>query len=535
MSFAIPKTLKSLNSLITESVIPVELNDTDVDRMLTSIIELVVKQGRRSPSKTDVKGYDDYLDALLTNPALQGFSDEEGRRILDGWLRASVLHFERAGLRRSESKMGYLQPLTIATYRSGLPKLASRHRRADQLAYRSMLRHAESAGAENPRAHVAKIFKDTFGAGVELGHMPHSEPKYDEVAKVDITTLLSLRFVESFEGNKNAKEIPLTTVTPVPWATKPIGGDLVDFLTHFGPAMPVGESFLHLSALLSLRLFQLPLITGRAVRDLLDGEVEPPSANPSELYCDFVGRRGSESDELSRACVRRDLQVMATFFADRLLLRSVGQAVELLPALRPVAEEGWEHLVALAGLARGPEVEMALGLQIQAIAAELDEDDREYLEELRAARLPNSEQLAALLVEGLRKRGLENQIKWFWSTGGINKPYGVLAGTLKARTTWRYAPTDECLTAVLCMSFLDGRGGVRREMPVQELLRVLRGRFGLLIDVPPDEFDSADARSGAAENLMAFTRRLQLLGCYEGLSDDFDAQVVKLPREVRAS
>lgn len=532
MSFAIPKALKSLNSLITESVIPVELNDTDVDRMVTSIMELVVKQGRRSSSKTDVKAYDSYLDALQANPAMRGFVGEDGRRILDGWLRASVLHFERAGLRRSESKMGFLQPLTIASYRSGLPKLTSRHRRADQLAYRSMLRHAESVGAPNPRAHVAKIFKDTFGAGVDLKQFPHTEPEYDGATEVDITTLLSLRFLESFEGNKNTKKLPLSTTTPVPWASDAVGGDLVEFLTRFGPAMPVGESFLHVSALLSLRLFQLPLITGRAVRKLFEGEVAPPLANPSELYCDFVGRRGSESDELSRACVRRDLQLMATFFADRLLLRSIGQAVELLPSLRPVSSDGWEHLVELAGLAGTPEVDMALGMQIQAIAAELDEEEREYLEELREARLSNSEQLATLLVEGLRKRGLENQIKWFWSTGGINKPYGVLSGTLKARTTWRYAPTDECLTAVLCMCFLDG-SGVRREMRVQELLRVLRRRFGLLIDVPPDEFDSADARSGAAENLTAFTRRLQLLGCYEGLSDDFDAQVVKLPREVR--
>ena len=533
MSFAIPKTLKTLNSLITESVLPVELNDTDVDRMVTSIMELVVKQGRRSSSKTDLKAHDRYLDSLQVNESMHGFEGEDGRRILDGWLRASVLHFERAGLRRSESKMGFLQPLTIASYRSGLPKLTSRHRRADQLAYRSMLRHAESTGAGNPRAHVAKIFKETFGAGVELGQFPHTEPAYDGVTQVDITTLLSLRFLESFETNKNVKELVLSTTTPVPWASDPLGADLVDFLTHFGPAMPVGESFLHLSALLSLRLFQLPLVSGRAVRGLLEGDVEPPDGNPSDLYCDFVGRRGSESDELSRACVRRDLQLMATFFADRLLLRSVGQAVELLPQLRPAAADGWEYLVELGRLTSTPEVEMALGMQIQAISAELGEDDREYLRELREARLSNSEQLATLLVEGLRKRGLENQIKWFWSTGGINKPYGVLAGTLKARTTWRYAPTDECLTALLCMSFLDGPSRVRREMPVQELLRVLRRRFGLLIDVPPAEFDSADARSGAAENLTAFTRRLQLLGCYEGLSDDFDAQVVKLPREVR--
>ena len=55
-------------------------------------------------------------------------------------------------------------------------------------------------------------------------------------------------------------------------------------------------------------------------------------------------------------------------------------------------------------------------------------------------------------------------------------------------------------------------------------------RFGILIDRPPADFDSADARAGAAENLSAFTQRLKLLGCFEGLSDDFSAQFVTRPR-----
>lgn len=534
MTFAIPKALKSLNSLITETVIPVELNDTDVDRMMTHIMEIVVKQGRRAPSKTDVKAYDDYLDRLQANPALSGFEGDAGRRVLDGWLRASVLHFERAGLRRSERKMGFLEPLTIASYRSGLPKMTSRNRRADQLAYRSMLRCVAQRGGTNPKAHVNDLFQQTFGTGVDLGQFPHSTPAYDGTTDVDITTLLSLRFLEAFEPNKNPRELQVEAPVPVPWAEDSLGTDLVDFLTRFGPVMPVGEAFVHLSALLSLRLFQLPLVTGRAVRALFEGNAEPPQGNPAELYCDFVGRRGSESDELSRACVRRDLQIMATLFADRLLLRSIGQAVELAPELRPPADDGWTQLIGLAEVVDRPQVQMALGLQIQAIAAELEGDDRAFLDEVRQSGLSNSEQLTALLVEGLRKRGLENQIKWFWSTGGINKSYGVLAGTLKARTTWRYAPTDECLTALLCMAFLEPNGSVRRELPVRDVLLRLRRRFGLLISEPPEEFDSADARSGAAENLAAFTRRLQLLGCFEGLSDDFDAQVVRLPREVRA-
>ncbi len=55
MTFTIPKTLKDLNSLQTDAVLPVELNDLDVDRMLTRILEMAVKRGRTAGSKTDTK------------------------------------------------------------------------------------------------------------------------------------------------------------------------------------------------------------------------------------------------------------------------------------------------------------------------------------------------------------------------------------------------------------------------------------------------------------------------------------------------
>ena len=90
--------------------------------------------------------------------------------------------------------------------------------------------------------------------------------------------------------------------------------------------MPVGEAYAHLSALISLRLFQLPLITARRVRALLSGEEPPTETNPCEMYVDFVRRKGGGSDELTAQCVVRDLEIMRNFFRDRLLIRSLGDA-----------------------------------------------------------------------------------------------------------------------------------------------------------------------------------------------------------------
>ena len=253
------------------------------------------------------------------------------------------------------------------------------------------------------------------------------------------------------------------------------------------------------------------------------------------MYCDFVRQRGTASDELSRMCVMRDLEVMRTFFGDRLLLRSMGDAVPMLPAPPDVSGTAEDQLRILAELQADDAMQMSLSMQIQSIYLAMEEgsEGRDFIEDLRKATgLRPSDQLNAVLVEGLRKRGLENQVKWFHSTGGITKSYGVLVGTLKARSTWRYSLPDEALTTLLCMCFAESDGQRSQDrLPIRTVLERLERRFGILIDRPPVGLDSADARAGAAENLNAFTRQLKLLGCFQGLSDDFTAQFVTKPRE----
>lgn len=530
MSFSLTKPF---NSLATPTVIPVELNDTDIDRMITRILEMAVKRGRVASSSTDTRAYHGFLTELQSSDKLVGFDGERGRDILDGWVRASILKEERSGLRRSELQMGYIRPLTIAAYRSGLPKTASRNRRADALTYQAVLRVLESAGSANSTAEAEGLFVSTFGQGVDLGVSPWHQPRYDGTTPIDIDTLLALRFIEGFNGSQNLTRERQSVPLPVPQAAEPIGHDLVAFLRAYGPSMPVAEAFAHVSAVIALRLFQLPLITARVLRGLLSGEPVDLSANQSEMYCDFVRRRGSASDEISRMAVIRDLEVMRTFFRDRLLIRAISEVVPVINA--KVSDDSAEQLLAdLAGLASDPAAEIALGIQLNTIYMSLDEDSegRTFIDDLRKTPdLTQIDRLSAVLVEGLRGRGLENQVKWFHSTGGITKSYGILSGSLRARSTWRYAPSDEVLTTLLCLCFTDNAGQtIRNKLPIREVLNRLESRFGVLIDRPPVSLDSADTRAGAAENLTAFTRQLKLLGCFEGLSDDFSAQFVTNPR-----
>ena len=124
-------------------------------------------------------------------------------------------------------------------------------------------------------------------------------------------------------------------------------------------------------------------------------------------------------------------------------------------------------MCALAGMRSGDRVEMALGMLLMSIENQLPagaegEDGRTLISSVRESTLPVADQLTAVLVEGLRKRGLENQVKWFWSTGGIVKSYGLLQGTLRA-SCLRHAPGDELLTAMLMVCFTEAAGRDTRD------------------------------------------------------------------------
>jgi hypothetical protein len=184
----------------------------------------------------------------------------------------------------------------------------------------------------------------------------------------------------------------------------------------------------------------------------------------------------------------------------------------------------------MVALRDDPFVTAHASIRLDEIEAVNSDEDLEYVREVRHSDLPAVEKLATLLGEGLHTTILKQQVSWFWSTGGILKPYGLLRGSRNVRTSWRYAPTDDLLEALLLVSFTrqDGHGTVPH-LPIADLLRHLRDHFGILIDQPPAAFDSVDTRAAAASNLEAFKRRLRLLGCFDSLSDDFSAQYVRNP------
>ncbi|GAA1999079.1 methylation-associated defense system protein MAD7 [Nocardioides kribbensis] len=534
---------KDLRTFAFRELTVIEPNDTDVERMLTQIFEMAIKQGRTAGNVVAAKQYDEKRTSLASTDHLVGFDDVRGRAVLDGWLRASVVEMGRAGRTRATEQMQYVRPRTVAVFRSGFPG-RGRHRGADLVVYRELLREVMARrpdeGEGKAKVWINERFRAAFGPGVVFSDPPKWAATYDGNADVDINALLSLYFLEEFEAKSAAPGKDVAYDSPVPAATRPLGTDVLDYIEAYGDRAPSLVMSQHLAALIGLRLFQLPLRGAHATRSLIEtGELpadmtDAAAANPLELYVDFTGEKGSRSDLLARECVQRDLDVTRQAFWDRMYCLSLRTA----PAVRPIFDDNAlapaEKIAQLVSARSSGAVVAHLEYMLSLIQNENvqtdDEDAPPFLSAMAADPRPITERVADVLVEALKKRGYENAFKWFWSTGGLETDVGILTGTKGVKSSWSYAPSDTLLASLLSVAFArQGGGAAQAELTIEAVLAQFERRFGLIVDRPPAALATAENRAAAAKNFEAFKYRLQLLGVFDGLSDDLNAQRVRNP------
>lgn len=112
----------------------------------------------------------------------------------------------------------------------------------------------------------------------------------------------------------------------------------------------------------------------------------------------------------------------------------------------------------------------------------------------------------------------------------MREPHGLLAGIVKSRASWRYAPSNDLLAALVQVAAarLSKQGEVG-PIRLQEFLRFLEEHYGILIDRPPDIFKGAEYIAAAHDNLRAMQNRLRQMGIFRDLSDDFTVQQLHPP------
>jgi hypothetical protein len=558
MVFKIPKSQSGLTGYGFDLILPVELNDIKIERVLIRLMERVVRGGRISRHKTQPDKYEEYLDKLLALESMSDFKGDAGRQVLDGWLRNSIVRMGTVGLQRKGIQMDYLRPLTVATFRSGLPKYSWYFRKVDSTIYRvlvsAMLERRSTSDLGEGQNALNKLFLQNLGFGIELGPMPHIDPHYDDAnsPQIDVNELLQLRFLEVFErGSDTAKELE-KRVEAVPSAIEPIGNDLISLFEKFGASgekWAAPELVASATAMISYRMFQLPLVLAKACEATLINrdkayEGDHIRFEPFEIYCDLTQDPSGLSRGLAKKCVARDLESVRRFFIDRVTLRTLADASFLVDQHENImAMQPQLALKSLGAIQDNPEIEIACRVKYIEIKKQILEvpenvDYKEYFQTLEAQEISWLAKLVDVQVTAQNEQAMMQQVKWFWSTGGLRaggkagrESFALLQGN-GYRPNWAYAPSDELLTVLLTMVFVDEDldQPMAKALSLGEVLSRLHDRFGILISQPPQDMDSAEHRLAASENLIAFMNKLRQLGCYRGLTDDLNAQYVERPR-----
>ncbi len=546
MTITLPKPLRTYQY---RPLTVFSLLDTDTDRVLPQLFEMCVKGGRSSRSRTDAGDFGGYRDMLLRSGSVVGYSDQ-WQSLVDGWLRTCVVDMGAFGRGRTGEQMLAVAPLTLAAYRAGLPKDRSRHRGIDDFAYRSLLDALIRSGSDNAAADLRHLVVGTVGRGLAIGPQPKWEPQLEDPAQLDIGALLEFRFLESFDMADARALDTESTGASLPAVAAAIGADLLGHLRAYGPVVPTQSLMSSFAALLAAGVFAYTLRVNAGARGLLQnggqlvadmapcdsGIAAPPSQ--LEIYCDMTGDLGSTSDRLARRCVERDLDRTRLAFRDRMTFVVIEQALNRIAADKARFDEldSPGRLALLASLQQHRRVESYCEARIDDLIADAEggdavtETEMDFLRQTQAKDEPELDKLLSIMQFVNESKALKNSVAWLSSVGGLTKPYGLLDGVSTNRRSWRYAPSDEQLTALLMALFLTPDGtSYRRAMPLQDVLAGLRDRYGLLIDRPPAFLDGAEARAAATANVEAFKRRLQLLGCFDSLSDDFSVQTVRHP------
>ena len=526
----------------------VELNDFDVERLLPTLFYLIITRGRaRGARRNDPKNFDEFLDRLVKHDRLNGFDEPLTRRTMERWLRAAIVKMGRTGRGKKGEQIEFPLPWTLLTYKSGLPTEISRQRKVHVFLYQLLTATLGETHGGSGEAELEQLIKRSFGRGAAIGAAPMYNGQYDGETELDVHTLLSMLYLDGFElSGVGKKETTDVNDPALPKFAHSMGKDILRFILAYEDRMPVLGLTRGLITLINVELFVYTLKLFYATNSLVTAHELPlamtaeASTSPPEVYVDFTRDRGSVSDELSRACVDRDLEELRVFFDSSLLLRTIDRFLDFIPDLRKRLSglSTPEYLLELDRLRGQSDVLARAQAEVESIRHETvnacqNDTERAAAEEYFAAEIQGDDALAValkLLSDAGKKNYVRNTTQWFWSVGGLRKNYGLLSGNITGRRNWRYSPSDDLLSTLVRLAMVEDPGGdlkhvtTRSTLPLSNFLEFLETRFGFVVARPPDFLDSVTSRTAATRNLEALKRRLRQMGFFRDLSDDFNAQ-----------
>ncbi len=531
----------------------VEMNNFDVEMLLPAVFWLVRSGGKDRGTRTDTKDIIGRTTALAGHPKLRGFLDESGIRLLDKWVRTSIIETSRVGRAHRAEQIAYIRPLSFLSYKPSFPAQTSRMRQVHHFLYgllTSLLtRDPRDRGVAS--RHFDTLITRTFARGVELDEGASKDGRYDGETRLDLEVLLQLYYLDGFDAPRESSRSARPTAHPAcAYAAHNMATDIAGFLKVYSVRVPPQILARYVICLLNFELLIYTLRLMKATNTLVVQNQVPPELDPHrqelsplELYVDLTQVRGSRSDILAHECVKRDLETMENFFHSLLTLRTLHRYVERNRDLKRqlASKEGGQYLTALWDLRSDPDIRADARREegeIENLFRGEDDDDANIPIDVQAIlEHPEFDALSRvteLLVLLQRKNGLGNMLKWVGDVGGLRRSDGILRGNEHGRRVWRYVMSDLLLETLVQLAVMSQdaqrqSGDPRpahepRSITLAAFLTFVQERFGLLIDTPPSFDHSVEATAAAKDNFTSLKQRLRQMGLFQDLSDDFNAQ-----------
>jgi hypothetical protein len=554
MSFSMPKEvdlLKPFNRTKFNELMPILFNEVNLDTAFTLFFEKCIRKGhvaKKLSTKDFLAGVFNFHESLVpklsANQNLENFDSELGQSILSNWLQASIVEF--VPLRRDKSILipDLLKLLTVATYRARLPRSnnSSSARGIDGTVYGVLIDHLRKLGSSKPEADIqASLMKTSISKGIDFEEydVPWKEPKYNGRDILDITTMLELRLLEHFpetESKYVAEEMELKLAEPL----SKLAQDFLDITNAFGE-ISSDDLLAMYKSVFCLRLYQLPIHLAIVLSLVRSGDDQAFDYS-HKMFVDFSGKRGSVSFDMGQKSAMNDLQTASSLINNIvfLLTAKTFQSSKSTGRTRNSVSKylTFEDVQNLLTFASSDVASITASSYLDIIEDHFksleDKSALAFIDEIVSQSNSKFEAFVSLIVADLGRRSRDGYRKWFKNVGGVELARGtdtvaLLSGSEKTKS-WGYSMTDRMLESLIDLCFVDAGGNrLFGSLDLEDLLKRMKDRFGILINEVPPEEENIESGIAANLNLQEFKTRLRQLGRFESLSDEFEAQYVKSP------
>lgn len=523
---------------------------TEMDRVLTMLFPRLKYDGYLSRfSRVRALEVEDFLEEFLEHEEwFKGFAPH--REVVKKWIETDLLDLVNRG--KSGQAVAAPRPLHGNTYKFRNTKHSRDYGASEQLYW--MIYYARKGKGERVRTGLKRFFF--------TGYDFHTD-KYDTALSVDVETQAILRLDHQVAQDTKSHEHP-DRHPPLCIGQADIMADDILRLLVYEPYIPRSVLVDYLKTLMAfhLALYHLKLL------ELLPKQVKAPAGTPlcrpgecpvdSDLSCgqshcplglslvvDMGDVNNSHMSSLAIKSADGFYRQIPAFVQANFTVKKLDEMADYLSKKTgklPAPEGGVfhvNHLISLLKPEHDAERQAYFKFRLASLVEESTSGNDDIDPEIRDVMAMGLGEFDAFIEILMAYRGRFHRqyiTECMDSLFLKNKENGLLVQSRGKGSPRRFVLGTKLLEVLLQIAVLheDGAQFYTREIRIEDLLSILRNRYGLYIDRLPKENrlnSSILDRRALRLNLETFKRRLREIGFYQDLSDAFVTQKVS-PRYV---